>query len=224
MKANEIRTQVVHLFNESEGKIPLIESIVSGSMPQDVLKRVGVALYAEARAALQVKIPERIRLVPLEAGNARKMWCRILAEESGGFAKGKDHASLIAITCKALGATQEELDEAYYGFLPTLQEFREAEPSIAISLRELTRMYIEEATLARESNRLGNALRDKYGVTSEDALHYFWLHAVVDIKHSNAALDEIVRYATTPEYTQIVLETARQSLAEFPIWLNKKSL
>lgn len=214
----DLRQELQDLLQAYEGRLPVINAVVAGSPPPEQLRAMGARLYAEARSALQVKIPERLRLCPLELGEVRRFWCHILAEESGDFQKGQDHGSLIAITCRALGTSQEQLDVEYEHYLPRLDAIRREPPSLKATLRELTRMYVEEAVLAREANKLGDALRDHYGIP-EEALYYFRLHAVADIEHSNAALDELTRYATTAELKDLVVRTAQEALAQFPIWL-----
>jgi pyrroloquinoline quinone (PQQ) biosynthesis protein C len=221
VKSNsEVRIRLLELMEDYRGNIPIIEAIVSGTLPLEHIRALGTRLYAEARFAIQTKIPERIRLCPVEAGDTRRMWVRILVEESGGFKKGQDHASLIAVTCKELGVTHEQLEAEYANYAPRMGHIQQEEPSLEITVRELTRMYVEEAVLARESNRIGDALRAYYNVSSEDALYYFRLHSVVDIKHSNAALNEITRVATTPQLQDLAIDTAAYSLKHFPIWFN----
>lgn len=213
----QLREQLVKMLVESEGRLSIIEAIVSGELPQEQLKALGGRLYAEARAALQVKIPERIRLCPLEAGAARRFWWKILAEESGDFEPGQDHASLLARVCVAFGMSQQGLDSEYEDYLPRLDAIRQEPPSIGATLREMTRMYIEEAVFAREAGRIADSLRDHYEI-SENALYYFRLHTDMDVEHSNAALDQIILYAKTPELQHVVINTAKDSLERFPIW------
>ena len=87
-------------------------------------------------------------------------WLRQIEEESGGFARGSDHPTLLARCFPDLGVTPEALEVEFsllrgqYGYLRT------EEPSLEITVSELAQMFIEEGVFSREANRSADALRD----------------------------------------------------------------
>ena len=213
-KSDELAVVLVRLLNSYKGRLLFIEGVVSGRLPLASVRALGIALYAEARSALQVRIPDAIRITPLEADELRRFWCRVLAEESGDFRQGRDHASLIALICYALGVAHAKLEGEYQRSLPRLDTLRGEPPSLATSLREAARVYAEKATLIREADRLADALRDHYDVP-EKALYYF-RNALADLECSESALEQLTRYAMTPKLKQMVLDTVNECLEHFP--------
>jgi pyrroloquinoline quinone (PQQ) biosynthesis protein C len=195
----------------------VIEAICSGKLPLLQLRQVGIRLYAEARVAIQVKLPERLRICPIHAEAARRFWCEQLADESGSFEPGHDHASLLAPACLALGVTRDDLEAEYERYLHRADYLRQAAISIDTTLSEAALVYVEEAILAAHGNRIADALRSHYGVAERD-VRYFRVHAEVDVRHSSAGLKMICQCAKTPAQQQLVLETATRSLENFPIW------
>lgn len=209
-----------HLKGLVSDKLPRIEiltGIKTGSFSKNDVRQIASTLYAEAKSALQIKIPERIRICPIELGNVRRFWCRILNEESGGFRFGKDHASLIYPTCMELGSTPDDLNAAYEIASEKLSGFRQLEVSVEITIRELCRMWIDEYILALEANNIGDALKLYYGV-SESGVYYFRLHAIEDIKHSNEGLKQIVAVSDSLELQDYAFKVVSESLDKFPIW------
>lgn len=205
------------LLAQHIGKLPIIEAICSGRMSRDQVRAIAVRQYAETRVALQVKLPERLRICPISAEVARSYWCQQLADESGGFERGHDHATLFAPICIALGATQEECDSAYQAHLPRVSYLCESPVSMELTLCEATSVFVEESVLSRDANRIGNALREFYDVP-EETLLYFRLHAEVDIAHSAAALEMLNSCAKTQAQKELVLTTAEAALKQFPNW------
>ena len=217
MNCESFRKQVLELVASYEDKIELLERIISGQLEVPVLRALGMRLYAEARGALQIKLPERIRICPLEAVKIRRLWWHLLEEESGNFEPGKHHAALAAEMCYSIGVSQAELNDAYAEYVPTLGGIRSEPVSIEVTMRELSQMYVDEVILCRESNRLADALHRHYGIR-EEPLHYFRLHAVMDVEHSNAALDVIAECADSSHLQRLVIERATECLANYPIW------
>jgi pyrroloquinoline quinone (PQQ) biosynthesis protein C len=213
----DLRTELPALVAGYDGRLPVVEAICAGTLPLEMLRRIGARQYAEARAAIQVKFPERLRICPIEAGEARRYWCQQLIEESGDFEAGCDHGSLLAPAFMALGGTQQELDDEYERYLPRVSYLRESPLSLELTLREAAQLYIEEAVFVGEANRIGDALRDHYGVP-EGAVRYFRVHAVLDAQHSANGLDMLVSTATSQAQKRLVLETAASALEQFPIW------
>ena len=215
-KSNELAVALVHLLNSYKGRLLLIEGLVSGKLPLASVRALGTGLYADVRSTLQVRIPDTIRITPLEADELRRFWCRTLAEELGDFKPGCDHASLVALICYALGVAHAKLEGEYQRSLPRLDALRGELPSLATSLREVARVYAEKATLIREADRLADALRDHYDVP-EKALYYF-RYALADLECSDSALEQLTRYAMTPRLKHMVLDTVNECLEHFPTW------
>jgi pyrroloquinoline quinone (PQQ) biosynthesis protein C len=213
----ELRKALPALVARYDGRLPVVEAICGGTLPLNQLQKLGARQYAEARAAVQIKFPERLRICPIEAGEARRYWCMQLAEESGDFLLGHDHGSLLAPTCLALGVRQDELDAEYERYLPHVEYLHQSPISIELTLREATQVYVEEAIFVTQANRIGDALRDHYDVP-EDALRYFRVHAILDAEHSAAGLDMLVATAKSETQKQYVLDTATTALDQFPIW------
>jgi len=212
-----LRSDLPALVARYENQLPVIEAIRAGELPIERLRQFGARQYAEARAAIQVKFPERLRVCPIEAGQARRYWCQQLIEESGEFEPGCDHGSLLAPACLAIGVTQQELDDEYERYLPRVQYLRESPVSLDLTLREATQVYVEEAVFVTQANHIGDALRDHYGVP-ENAVRYFRVHAILDVEHSAAGLDMLVAIAKTEAQKSSVLKTAAAALEQFPIW------
>jgi pyrroloquinoline quinone (PQQ) biosynthesis protein C len=205
------------LIARYEGRLPVVEAICTGKLPLEQLREIAARLYADGKAAIQVKFPERLRICPMEAVEARRYWYQQLAEESGDFEPGQDHGSLLAPTCLAIGLTTNELDDEYQRHLSRVDYLHKSPISMELTLREATQLYVDEAIFVNQANRIGDALREHYGVP-EDALRYFRLHAVLDVGHSAAGLDMLVATAQTEAQQRFVLETAETALEQFPIW------
>ncbi|MGD9723616.1 MAG: iron-containing redox enzyme family protein [Pirellulales bacterium] len=215
---DDLRMQLSNLVNESVGRLPIVEAVCSGQLPRQQLQVMAARMYAETRTALQIKLPERLRICPIEASALRRYWCHQLDEESGNFEPGQDHASLLMPVCLALGLTREQLEAEFQRYHPIADYLRESPVSLELSLREATQVFVEESVLAGQAMRIADALRDRYGL-SEPALAYFRVHAQLDVAHSAAGLEVLVRCATTPQQRQLVLESAQAVLAGFPTWV-----
>ena len=213
----DLRKALPELVKRYEGKLEVVESICSGQLPRPVLQLIGKRQYAEARAAIQFKFPERLRVCPLEAVEARRYWVKQLTDESGDFERGHDHATLLAPACLAIGVTPDELEREYREYLPRVDYLYKSPISIELTLVEAAQVYVEEAVFMSAAGRIADALRDHYGV-DEPALRYFRVHALVDVEHSAAGLEMLVAVAKTEAQRALVLDTARSALERFPIW------
>ncbi len=213
----DLKTALPALIARYQGKLPVVEAICSGKLPIEHLRAIGARQYAEAKAALQVKFAERLRICPISAATARRYWCQQLTDESGNFEPGHDHATLLAPSCLAVGVTPEQLEAEYQRYLPRVDYLCKSPVSLELTLREGAQVYVEEAVFVGTANRIGDALRDHYGVP-EEAVLYFRLHAEVDVGHSAAGLEMLAHCAQSEAHKQLVVETAERSLEHFPIW------
>jgi pyrroloquinoline-quinone synthase len=138
----------------------------------------------------------------------RKIFMNLWEEELGAFSNSKAHFELCADTARALGATEEEL-------------------ATATPLPGTHRMMLNGQVLLRNSpwivsfgcamgfeyqsprafERIGNALREHYGLDDE-GVRFFDVHVTADDDHGSVLADTLIEYATTEELQRQVREAA----------------
>ncbi len=216
--ATNLRDNLRRLVNDHVDSLDLIRRIVDGTLPINKLQHVARVLYAEARASLQVKIPERIRICPLEAVDVRRLWWHLLEEESGHFVTDHDHASLLLPVCRSLGIAPAELDAEYSRHLLGLEELRKTPTSAVTTVMELAQTFVDESVLARKATLVAESLASNYSVSQAD-LFYFQLHSTVDVEHSDQVLNVLASYAASQGLDDVAVNRVEICLAEFPVWL-----
>lgn len=178
-------------------RMDLFWDVIEGRASRDALKSAATRYYAEVKTFIDLKLPERMRLCPSDALFARRFLCRIYADEHGDFEEGRDHPSLWAKFCRALGIEQHELDREYQEYARRFRYMRDLEPSRENMVTELATMAAWESVVPRLAELPFKALRDRYAIP-EDALEFFSMHQQVDEVHATVALSVLVEAATTP--------------------------
>mgnify|MGYP002622451509 CR=1 FL=1 len=116
-----------------------------------------------------------------------------------------------------MGLSEQALAAEYDQHLTKVDQLYQPVTSLELTLREATQVYVEEAVFAKQANRIGDALRDHFGVP-ESALQYFRLHAVLDTEHSAAGLEMLAATARNEQQRRLVGDVASAALQQFPIW------
>ncbi len=193
------------------GRMGFFWSIVERKASQDELRAIASRYYAEIRTFIDLKLPERMRLCPLSALEARKFFWRIYRDEHGEFETGRDHPSLWKKFCRELGIEDAELENQYHAYARKFEYMRKLEPSEENMVTELATMAAWESVVPVFASAPYEALRDHYGI-SDDGLEFFTLHQDVDGFHSKAALEMLARFASTRKLQDHALRAIEQTL------------
>lgn len=193
-----------------------VHAIVAGRVDRATLTRWAARYYAELRCFLDVKLPERMRLCPYDAHDAKALFAEAYAEEQGRFRPGEDHASLFGRLCTALGLGRDALEAETARYALGLAPLRAAEPSRAMLVRELAITCAWENAAPLVGGALAEALARHYGI-GEGALGFFVLHERVDRVHGAAARRVLARHVDTPALARLALATVDEALHVQPL-------
>lgn len=205
--ADRLRSEIARGF----AAMDIVHALVAGRLDRRRLARYAARYYAELRTFIDLKLPERLRLCPYEAADAKAFFARAYVEEQGHFRPGEDHASLFGRVCAALEIPAARLADEARRYARRFRYMRELEPSVEAMVRELAITCAWESAAPALGGTLMAALDRHYGVP-RDALHFFALHREVDREHSAEALAVLCRHTTTAALEAVALAAARETL------------
>jgi pyrroloquinoline quinone (PQQ) biosynthesis protein C len=185
--------------------------VIEGKASSEELTIAAKEYYAEVRTFLDIKLPHRMRICPIEALDVRKFLCEIYEEEHGNFEVGRDHAALWKKFCNALGLADSELERHYHQYAAGFSYMSEIEPSVDNMVTEIAIMTAWESVGPLFARLPLESLRTHYDL-SPDALEFFELHSVVDVEHSSQALELLTRYASTPVLRERAIAAMTETL------------
>jgi hypothetical protein len=189
----------------------LVHALTAGTLGRAHLARLAARYYAELRTFLDVKLPERLRLCPYEARDAKAFFARAYVEEQGHFRRGEDHASLFRRLCDALAVPADALEREVRDYARRFRHLRDLEPSPEAMVRELAVAYAWESAAPALGDAVADALCRHYALPA-DAVRFFALHVAVDREHSAEARDVLLAHATTPALAAIALAAVAETL------------
>ena len=192
-------------------RMDVVHALAAGRLARETLARYAARYYAELRTFIDLKLPERLRLCPYGATEAKRFFARAYVEEQGLFRPGEDHASLFRRLCDALAIAAAVLEDEVRRYARRFDYLRALEPSPEAMVRELAIAYAWESAAPVLGQSLASALRRHYAVPAS-ALVFFELHHAVDREHSAEAERVLLAYADTPELRRLALAAIAETL------------
>lgn len=202
--------ELLAVITENPYRDPLLDAIRSGRM-----SRAGMKLWV-AQAMMVVR--EFTRFISAIHANcphadAQLLLAENLWEEHGQGVAGRDHYSLIRRLARALGATDEELDQSaplsettdYINYCLKVtrdSSFIEGMAAIGIGIEYFSPRFF---------SALAKALTSSYGISRED-VEYLLVHVGEDEDHARRSLDVITAYADTGEKRELAKQALRDML------------
>ena len=170
---------------------PFYQAWTEGRLPLDTLRAYArqyfhhVEAFPRAVSAVHSACPDR---------DGRRMLAENLAEEEGVEAGKQDHATLWLMFACGLGEDEasvrsQQLNPETQGLIDTFR--RLSRRSYASGLGAL---YAYESQFPGVATAKIEGLIDRYGVTDEETLRFFRVHATADVEHSDvcrALLDRL---------------------------------
>jgi len=170
---------------------PFYQAWTEGRLPLDTLRAYArqyfhhVEAFPSAVSAVHSNCPDR---------GGRRMLAENLAEEEGVEAGKQDHASLWLMFACGLGEDEaavrsQQLNPETRALIDTFR--RLSRQSYAAGLGAL---YAYESQFPEVATAKIEGLIDRYGVTDEETLRFFRVHATADVEHSSvcrALLDRL---------------------------------
>ena len=213
MYSDTLAIRIQEHINNCYQRIPLVNAMLSGSLPKNVLRRHAKRHHAEIRTFIDFKLPERMRLCPTEAIAAKKYFSELYIAEQGNFIPGQNHADMFKPVCYKLSISDNELVEEYQSYWPRYRSMLVEYPSYEILVRELSISCAWESLLASLGGSLIASLRTTYGFTDKDLI-YFCSHSEVDKQHSDNACKILQSYITDEHLEQLSLTAITDTLLE----------
>lgn len=159
---------------------PFYKRWQKGTVPIEVLKEYAKQYY-HYEAALPSFLNSALKHLP--AGSAKKAVTRVLADETS---YPKPHTELWIDFASGLGLSQTEVQRT--PATPRTRNLIETYTSLCArgSEEALGALYAYEAQLPEVAKTKGDGLREFYGLTDDESLKFFDLHAVLDIEHAKS--------------------------------------
>ncbi|MBA3576419.1 MAG: CADD family putative folate metabolism protein [Pseudomonadota bacterium] len=160
---------------------PFYQAWTEGRLPLDTLRAYArqyfhhVEAFPQAVSAVHSACPDR---------DGRRMLAENLAEEEGVEAGKQDHATLWMMFACGLGETDEAVRDQQLNAetLELIDTFRRlSRRSYASGLGAL---YAYESQFPGVATAKIDGLVERYGISDEETLRFFQVHATADIEHS----------------------------------------
>ena len=213
LQSDILSIRIQEHINNCYQRMPLVNAVLSGSLPKDVLRRHAKRHHAEIRTFIDFKLPERMRLCPTEAITAKKYFSELYIAEQGNFIPGQNHADMFKPVCYKLSISDDELEEEYQSYWPRYRSMLVEHPSYEILVRELSISCAWESLLAKIGGSLIASLKNIYGFTGKDLI-YFSSHSEVDQQHSEEACKILQSYISDDHLEQLSLSAITDTLLE----------
>jgi len=213
------------MVRETLPTAPILSDVLAGRLEQQDIVFIAVRHYAEIRTFIDIKLPSRMRLCPLEAASAKKFFAHVYCEEQGDFVAGADHASLFERFCIALDIGRDVLESEFQRYWPNYQNLLNESPSRRVVLRELAISYAWESVAPRIAGPLTKSVaavvdQMKLAGTYRDAAEeYFAEHIEIDESHGKEALEALLDYVDTDEDMEFAGEHIRRTLTTENPWV-----
>nr|MBA3835743.1 CADD family putative folate metabolism protein [Sphingomonas sp.] len=161
---------------------PFYQAWTEGRLPLDTLRAYArqyfhhVEAFPQAVSAVHSACPDR---------DGRRMLAENLAEEEGVEAGKQDHATLWMMFACGLGETDEAVRDQQLNAetLELIDTFRRlSRRSYASGLGAL---YAYESQFPGVATAKIDGLVERYGISDEETLRFFQVHATADVEHSS---------------------------------------
>src|SRR4051794_27527166 len=188
-------------------KHPFYQAWTEGRLPIETLRDYArqyfhhVEAFPRAVSAVHSACPDR---------DGRRLLAENLAEEEGIEAGKQDHASLWMMFACGLGEEEtavraQQLNPETQGLIDT---FRKLSPQS--SPAGLGALYAYESQFPGVASAKIEGLIDRYGISDEETLRFFRVHASADVEHSSVCRQLLDRL---PEADQAEAVAAGEELA-----------
>jgi pyrroloquinoline-quinone synthase len=171
---------------------PFYQAWTEGRLSLDTLRAYArqyfhhVEAFPRSVSAVHSACPDR---------DGRRMLAENLAEEEGVEAGKQDHASLWLMFACGLGESEEEVRS---------QQLNTETRALIDTFRRLSRqsyaaglgaLYAYESQFPGVATAKIEGLVDRYGITDEETLRFFRVHATADVEHSAVCRELLDRLA-----------------------------
>ena len=159
---------------------PFYKRWQKGKVSTEVLKEYAKQYY-HYEAALPSFLNSALKHLP--AGSAKKAVTLVLADETS---HPKPHTELWMDFAAGLGLSAKEVQESPAS--PRTKNLVETYTSLCArgSDEALGALYSYEAQVPEVAKTKGDGLREFYGLTDDESLKFFDLHATLDVQHAKA--------------------------------------
>jgi pyrroloquinoline-quinone synthase len=169
---------------------PFYQAWTEGRLSLDTLRAYArqyfhhVEAFPRSVSAVHSACPDR---------DGRRMLAENLAEEEGVEAGKQDHASLWLMFACGLGESEEEVRS---------QQLNTETRALIDTFRRLSRqsyaaglgaLYAYESQFPGVATAKIEGLVDRYGITDEETLRFFRVHATADVEHSSVCRELLDR-------------------------------
>jgi pyrroloquinoline-quinone synthase len=169
---------------------PFYQAWTEGRLSLDTLRAYArqyfhhVEAFPRSVSAVHSACPDR---------DGRRMLAENLAEEEGVEAGKQDHASLWLMFACGLGESEEEVRS---------QQLNAETRALIDTFRRLSRqsyaaglgaLYAYESQFPGVATAKIEGLVDRYGITDEETLRFFRVHATADVEHSSVCRELLDR-------------------------------
>jgi pyrroloquinoline quinone (PQQ) biosynthesis protein C len=206
-----IAGELFAIIRENAFRDPMLDSVRTGAMSRDGVRKWALQASLVVReftrfiSAIHANCPDR---------DGQQLLAENLWEEHGRGNADRDHYRLVRRLARALGASEEEIDNAQplaetadyidHCFKVTREcSFVEAMTAVGVGVESFMPVFF---------GRMAECLVSKYQLSSDD-VRYLLVHVGEDEAHSRRALDLIEAHANTVELREKAKDALREMLA-----------